>query len=695
MIKPKTFSKNVSELNNDEAQKELEYLANIIKEYNDKYYIEDNPAVTDAEYDKLFARNLDIEEKFPKFKRSDSPSEKVGSIVPEASKTVKHLTPMLSLSNCHTVEDLKKFISKVARFLADDRMPEFICEPKIDGASLNLFYLNGVLKHAATRGNGFEGEDITENVKQISGIPTKIDTTIEKIEFRGEVFITKEEFEIINKSREREGQPLFANPRNAAAGSLRHLDPSITKSRNLKYFVYGVSEENMEFASTQEELLKKMGELGFRVNKEFTKASSVEEIEKFYNSIYEGRASIPYDIDGVVYKVNDFALQKRLGFVSRSPRFAIAHKFPADQAKTILEYIDVQVGRTGAITPVAHLKPVNVGGVIVKRASLHNQDEIRRKDVRVGDTIIIERAGDVIPYVVKVDKELRPKNAKIFEFPKECPMCGSELKKDPDEAIFRCIGGLKCESQIMQRIEHFVSKNALDIDGLGSKQVIFLYKNKYILNPVDIFFLKNATSSQEVLLESQPGWGVKSTQKLYDSIEKSRNISLERFIYSLGIRYIGEVTARILASQYKSFESFFKDMKLLPGDDGIIVYKLLSSDGIGETVVAALKSFFSEEYNAEIVRKLGDILNIKDYHRSVVKSSLNDKKLVFTGTLQSMTRGEAKERAKSKGCKVMSAVSANTDYVIAGSDPGSKVKKANELGVKVLNEKEWRELLDG
>jgi len=694
MDKPKTISKDVSELSTEEAKKELEYLANIITKYNYEYYIEDNPTVTDAEYDKLFARNLTIEEKFPELKRFNSPSDRVGADVAGISKTVKHLTPMLSLSNCHSIEDLEKFIIKIARFLGDNKTPEFICEPKIDGASLNLFYLNGMLKHAATRGNGFEGEDITENVKQISGIPDKIDIHIEKIEFRGEVFITKEEFESINKLREEENLPLFANPRNAAAGSLRHLDPQVTQSRNLKYFVYGVGEQDEKVAHTQEELLRKMKELGFCVNEKFAKSQSIEEIESFYNSICEERANMPYDIDGVVYKVNDFLLQKRLGYVSRSPRFAIAHKFPADQAKTILDDIVVQVGRTGAVTPVAYLRPINVGGVMVQRASLHNYDEIKRKDIRVGDTVVVERAGDVIPYVVEVDKKLRLDNAKSFDFPSHCPVCGSVLKRDTDEAIFRCPGELKCEAQVIQRIEHFVSKGAFDIDGLGAKQVIFLYKNKYIANPVDIFFLRDVRSDQGVELEKQPGWGGKSVKNLYESIEKSKNISLERFIFALGIRYIGEVTARILASQYQSFEAFFGDMLALSKEEEGMDVKLLSSDGIGAIVVGALKSFFSEAYNVEIVKNLSEVLSIKDYKKIVLRSPLNDKKVVFTGALQNMTRGEAKERAKSKGCKVMSAVSANTDYVIAGSDPGSKVKKAKDLGIKILDEDKWEKLLD-
>ena len=693
MAEPKTFSMKVSELTSEEAEKELEYLAYIIAKYNYEYYINDNPSVTDSEYDALFSRNSEIEEKFPLLKMSDSPSNKVGVEI-ESSKTIKHLLPMLSLANCHTDEDLDSFIERINRFLGNDtgKEVEFVCEPKVDGASFNLFYLNGKFQYATTRGNGYEGEDITENVKQIKGIPTHIKTNLDKLEVRGEVFITKANFEFINQCREKDNLPLFANPRNAAAGSLRHLDPTITGSRNLRYVVYGLGFQSEDFANTQEELLLKMQSLGFSINDLYLKAQSLKQIKAFYDKIYSERASMDYDIDGVVYKVNDFALQKRLGFIARSPRFAIAHKFPAEKAKTVLKSITLQVGRTGAITPVAELAPVNIGGVLVKRASLHNSDEISRKDIRVGDTVIVERAGDVIPYVVEVDLALRPAESQEFKFPTHCPVCDSELKRDQEEAIFRCMGGMKCEAQIVQKLEHFVSKHAFDIDGLGSKQIEFLYKNHYIKNPVDIFLLKN--NNAPILLESQTGWGKKSVDNLYESIEKSKKISLERFIYSLGIRYVGEVTARILAAQCKNVRNFYEDMLLLIQDDERIVSKLLSSDGIGKTVVEGLKLFFLEEYNRDVFEKLVNILSISDYSNDIVESLLNDKKIVFTGTLRNMTRGEAKEKAKSKGMKVMSAVSANIDYVVVGDDPGSKAKKAEELGVKIIDESEWSKLLN-
>ena len=696
MEKPTTLNLDVSELNSDQSKEELEYLAYVIEKYNYSYYVDNNPLVTDAEYDVLFARNQAIELLFPELKRSNSPSDIVGADVEEGVRKIKHEMPMLSLLNCYSMTDLDDFIIKINRFLGNELQEEveFVCEPKIDGVSFNLFYLNGVLQHAASRGNGYEGEDVTENVKYIKFIPKEIKTNIERLEVRGEIFITKDNFENINNSREKENLPLFANPRNAAAGSLRQLDPLVTASRDLHYFAYGVGVQSGLLASTQEGLLLALKELGFHVNDLFCKTSSLEGIKKFYNEIYESRATMPYDIDGVVYKVNDFALQRRLGFVARAPRFAIAHKFPAAKAKTVLQDITVQVGRTGAITPVAELAPVNIGGVIVKRASLHNYDEINRKDIRIGDTVVVERAGDVIPYVVEVDKNLRPKDSISYEFPVQCPVCGSGLRKDAAEVIFRCTGGMKCEAQILQQLEHFVSKAAFNIDGLGSKQIIFLYKNNYIRTPVNIFHLQNKLDSNDVPLEQHQGWGKKSTSNLYSAIEKSQTITLERFIYALGIRHIGEVTARILAAQYGNFSDFYEDMKILPNDNQI-VEKLLSNDGIGVTAVEALRVFFTETYNCQIVEQLAAIITIESYKKIEIKSPLNDKKIVFTGTLKTMTRDEAKERAKSRGAKVMSAVSTNVDYVVAGSDPGSKVKKAEELGVKIIDEGEWDRLSNG
>lgn len=695
MQKPLSFTLDVAKLDKSQATEELEYLAHIISQYNYEYYVNDSPSVTDAEYDELFSRNLEIEEKFPDLKRSDSPSEKVGAEV-VSSKKIKHKVPMLSLSNCRNMEELDDFVSKVNRFLGRDLQEniEFACEPKVDGASVSLFYKDGKFQYAATRGNGVEGEDITENVKQISGIPMQINTDTDELEVRGEIFLTKEEFEKINKEREQDKLPLFANPRNAAAGSLRHLDPSVTGSRNLQYFAYSVGAQTKEVASSQSELLDFMKKSGFKVNDLFLKTASLDEVKGFYEKLANDRSSIPYDIDGVVYKVNDFALQKRLGFVARAPRFAIAHKFPAEKAKTRLNSISVQVGRTGAITPIAELEPVNVGGVIVKRASLHNQHEIERKDIRVGDMVIIERAGDVIPYVSGIIEEMRPKGAAAFVFPKECPVCGSELAKDPEEVIYRCMGDMKCEAQRLQKLEHFVSKAAFNIDGLGSKQVNFLYHKGYIKSPIDIFKLDSKTDSQGMPLDKHSGWGKKSVDNLYKAIEAAKKVSFERFLYALGIRYIGEVTARMLAEQYVGFRSFFSDMLKLAESDYEVAEKIRSSNGIGSTVIDALRSFFHNEYNREVVEGLLEVVDVQDYKEVTSSSALHNKKIVFTGTLEKMTRGEAKERAKAKGAKIMSSVSANVDFVVAGKDPGSKIKKAQALEVKVIDEDRWLEILN-
>jgi DNA ligase (NAD+) len=699
MRPPKTILLSAKELDSREAERELEYFAYIINKYNEAYYEKDAPLVSDAEYDKLFQRNLELEERFPLLKHPDSPSEKIGSdIVKTCFKKVKHKLPMMSLSNCFSLEDVEEFLKRTNRFLGLplNNKIEFFCESKIDGLSFNAFYKKGKLLHAITRGNGYEGEDITENIKTIKNFPQHIKTDIDELEVRGEIFITRAEFDKLNEERKKQDMPQFANPRNAASGSIRQLNVKITKSRNLQYLAYAIGFTTQSLAGTQENLFKSLESLGFNVSDINKKTSSIQEIEEFYNQIYNDRSHIPYDIDGVVYKVNDFALQERLGSISRAPRFAIAHKFPAEQAKTILKAITIQVGRTGALTPVAELEPINVGGVMVKRATLHNQDEIDRKDIRVGDTVLIERAGDVIPNIIAVDKELRPKNSSKFTLPNKCPVCNSIAEKSEKEAILRCTGELKCEAQRLEKLRHFASKGAFDIEGLGQKQVEFLYENKYIKTPVDIFYLEKNEKNFEISLRKQSGWGSKSVDNLYMAIESSKHIELNRFIFSLGIRYIGDVTAKLLAKQYGDFTTFYQQMIKLAGGDESIEYELLLADGIGSTAVAALKSFFAQEYNNNITKKLGEILDIESYKPvSASASLLTDKKVVFTGGLENMTRSEAKTKAESLGAKVLSAVSVNADYVIAGSDAGSKMKKAKELGVKLLNEKEWEEMIDG
>ena len=682
----------VSKLNELQAAQELEYLAREIKKHNKAYFVDNTPLISDAEYDQLFCRNQTIEEKFPELKRPDSPSEKVGSTPQSKFKKIKHKAPMLSLNNCFSSKELHAFLKRTKKFLhmPESHKLEFICEPKIDGLSFSAIYEDGKLKYAATRGNGFTGEDITRNVKAIKDLPLKINTNMHELEVRGEIFITKNEFEKINKSREARGLQLFANPRNAAAGSVRQLDPTVTATRNLKYLVYSVGAHSKPIGETQEELLNTLTTLGFKVTDLYKKANSLEELESYHEKIYNERPKIPYDIDGVVYKINNFGLQSRLGFVSRSPRFAIAHKFPAQEAKTILKSITVQVGRTGALTPVAELEPVNIGGVIVKRATLHNKHEIERKDIRIGDTVTVKRAGDVIPNITGIDEKLRPDHSHKFIFPTKCPSCDSDVAEEEGGAIIRCTRGISCPAQTVEHLKHFTLRNAFNIEGLGTKQIEFLYNKKIIQTPVDIFYLKDKIN----VLKEFPGWGKKSVINLLAAIETSRTITLDKFIYSLGIRHIGEMNAKVLAKQYASFENFYEHMHLLADDDVKVKSEIKSLDGMGEKVITALEIFFKQPHSNDVVKNLSKIVTILPYSHSTISSPLTDKKIIFTGTLETMTRGEAKAQAEKRGAKILSSISENVDLVIAGTKPGSKFKKAKALGLNIISENEWKKLLN-
>lgn len=697
---PKTIDTPIGKLSSSEAKIELQYLSYIINKYNDLYHLHDNPVVSDAEYDKLFHRNIEIENLFPNLKRDDSPSNKVGTdIIKSGFEKIKHKSPMMSLSNCFSIADVEDFIKRSQKFLGlpEDYNFDILCEPKIDGLSFNALYKNGLLKCVATRGNGIEGEDITENVKTIKGFPQKIATDTGEIEIRGEIFITRTEFSKINEQRRKNNLFEFANPRNAAAGSVRQLNTAITKARHLKYLVYNVGFTSKQIADTQEHLLNLLASLGFNTfdSDSYKKTNAITEIEKFYNKIYNSRSHIPYDIDGIVYKINDFTFQHRLGFVSRSPRFATAHKFPAEEAKTLLKSIAIQVGRTGALTPVAELEPVNIGGVMVKRATLHNQDEINRKDIRAGDTVIVVRAGDVIPNIIAVDKKLRPAGSKPFSMPNKCPVCGSIVEKIAQkDVVLRCTGELKCGAQRLEKLKHFVSKNAFNIEGLGKKQIEYLYFNNYIKTPVDIFYLEDNEKKFSAPLETGGGWGKQSTQNLYKAIRKSMSIELDKFIYSLGIRHVGEVTSKILARQYNTFDQFLKCMIQIAKQDEKAINALAENDGIGEIVLHALEVFFAQEYNIKIIEKLGDILKILSYQDLAISSKLVNKKIVFTGTLKNMTRSEAKTTAENLGAKVLSAVSINADFIVAGNDAGSKLKKAKELGITILSEQQWIGLIN-
>ena len=680
----------LAKLNKTQAKQELEYLAYILEKYNKAYYIDNTPLVSDAEYDGLFKRNQMIEEKFPELKRKDSPSEKIGSEPKSDFTKIHHKVPMLSLNNCFSSQELHGYIKRTKRFLNSPQSDsfEFICEPKIDGLSFTVMYENGKLKYAATRGNGSVGEDITANVKVIQNIPLTISTDLQTLEVRGEVFITKKEFEKINQERDKQGLSLFANPRNAAAGSIRHLDPTVTASRNLKYLMYAVGVHDQALWKTQEELLSYLKKLGFNVTDLYKKVHSITELEKYHSNIYDTRAKIPYDIDGVVYKINDIKLQNRLGYVGRSPRFAIAHKFPAKEAKTKLKGITIQVGRTGALTPVAELEPVNIGGVIVKRATLHNKYEIERKDIRVGDTVTVKRAGDVIPNITGIDKNLRPTHNHKFIFPEKCPVCGSDVTEELNGAIIRCTGGISCPAQSLEHLKHFTSRNAFNIEGLGKKQIELLYENKIIQNPVDIFYLKDKTH----LLEEFQGWGKKSVTNLLNAIKKSRNISLDKFIYSLGIRHVGEINAKLIAKQYSNFKNFYNSMQSIAQGNSQEELALESLNGIGSKATTALKLFFQHPHLNDTVKKLSEIIHITPYTRSTINSALNNKKIIFTGTLETMTRNEAKAQAEKRGAKILSGISPNIDLVIVGQNPGSKLKKAKELNLKIISETEWKEL---
>ena len=684
---------NIDLMSEEEAKKLLEELADKIERYNHAYYIEDNPLVSDAEYDQLFNTNLKLEQKFPHLILENSPSKKVGSKIANKFTKVRHQAPMLSLSNAFDKEDVRDFVERIKNFLRLDEFVPIFCEPKIDGLSFSAIYKNGLLTTGATRGNGYVGEDITENIKTIKNFPHKIDNALKFLEVRGEIYIEKQDFVNLNQEQEEQGRDKFANPRNAAAGSLRRLDSSITAKRPLKYFVYsaGIAEQNL--ASSQDQLLIKLKEFGFNINEISKLASSEEEIFAFYEYLKANRENLPYEIDGVVYKLNDFVLQNRMGFISRSPRFATAHKFPAIIGQTKLLSITVQVGRTGTLTPVAELEPIEIGGVKVSRATLHNFQEIVRKDVRIGDYVFLQRAGDVIPQITEVDMGKRFNDTATFDTPLFCPSCGSKLHYVPKDIVIRCDNGLNCPAQNCERIRHFVSKNAIDIEGLGRKQVEFLMDKGLISNPLDIFFLKEKNDSSLTKLENMDGWGKKSVETLFKNIEKSKNVSLPRFIYALGIRHIGEQNAKLLAREFGNYNNFIAQIELLSKNDPDIYQKLNNLEGIGDRILVDIINFFDIKENIELIKKLGEVLNIEDYKETRAQSSLTGKIVVLTGSLSTISRAEAKAMAEKLGAKVAASISLSTDLVVAGEDAGSKLKTAKELGIKIIDEEEWLALI--
>lgn len=691
---PSSHARPVEKLTADEAAAELEWLAAEIARHDRLYHRDDAPEISDADYDALQARNRGIEAAFPALIRDDSPSLRVGTAPAEAFDKVVHALPMLSLDNAFEAADVEEFVARVRRFLglAADAPLAFVAEPKIDGLSCSLRYESGQLRTGATRGDGAVGEDVTNNVKTIRDVPVRLRTTAppETLEVRGEVYMDRRDFLKLNERRAAAGEPPFANPRNAAAGSLRQLDSGITAKRPLGFFAYYWGEASPPIAGTYSEFLAMLRQLGFVVNPETALCHSVDELLAFYNDIQSRRAELPYDIDGVVYKVDDIALQQRLGYVGRAPRWAIAHKFKAQTAETVVKSITIQVGRTGALTPVAELEPVTVGGVTVTRATLHNEDFIANLDLRVGDRVRIQRAGDVIPQVIEVvakDAERGPP----YVFPDHCPVCGSQAPRPPGEAVHRCTGGLYCSAQVAERLKHVVSRQAFDIEGLGRKQVPQLLEAGLIREPADLFTLPKDEARLEAL-EKLDGWGQKKVAKLKESIEARREIALNRFIDALGIRFVGEVNAMVLARHYGSFEAWRHAMDRLGNADEETRQDLDNVDGIGDAVIEQLCEFFAEPHNREVVDRFAGELNLVAPPAIGHKgSAFAGKTVVFTGSLTRMTRAEAKARAESMGAKVASSVSRSTDFVIAGADAGSKLKKAEELQVAILSEDEWLE----
>jgi DNA ligase (NAD+) len=706
MARKRSIEVAVEDLTEADARSELQRLAAEIARHDALYYQEDAPEISDADYDGLRARNAAIEARFPQLVRPDSPSLRVGAAPVQAFGKVRHRVPMLSLGNAFAEPDVVEFVERIRRFLRfpPERPLPFTAEPKIDGLSINLRYEGGRLVEAATRGDGFEGENVTANVRTIREVPNRLKggEVPDIIDVRGEIYMRHADFRKLNEEQAARGAKIFANPRNFAAGSLRQLDPAITASRPLRFFAYGWGEASKLPAATQSGVLAAYERWGLPVNPHHKICASTDEMLAFYRDMADRRASLGYDIDGVVYKLDDLALQERLGFVSRSPRWAIAHKFPAEQATTVLNGIEIQVGRTGALTPVARLAPVTVGGVVVANATLHNEDEIARKDIRIGDTVVVQRAGDVIPQIVRVVTEKRPPQSEPYQFPTVCPACGSHAVRELDEktgemdAVRRCTGGLVCPAQRVERIRHFVSRNAFDIEGLGEKHVKVFVDEGLIHAPPDIFTLAERDATAPVRLEDREGWGEQSASKLFAAIDARRRIPLDRFIFALGIRHVGEVTAKLLARAYGSMDAFRNAMVEAGADRQSEAFRELDSiEGIGDTVAAAIAEFFAEPHNVEVVDALLRQVEPQPLAAMARDTAVAGRTVVFTGTLEKLTRSEAKAQAERLGAKVAGSVSKKTDYVVAGADAGSKLTKARELGVKVLSEDEWLALVGG
>ena len=699
----------VENLSDEMAKDELTYLAELLNKANSAYHGIDSPIMTDAEFDFLKKRNLEIELKFPQYKKPDSPTEKIGYLPSETFSKIKHSKKMFSLANGFENNDLYDFDDQVRRFLnfRVSEPLEYTVEPKIDGLSLSLRYEKGELVFAATRGDGTTGENVTENAFMISDIPKTLPTKTDVLEVRGEVYMEHKDFENLNTYHDSLGKKVFANPRNAAAGSLRQLDATVTAERPLKFLAYAWGELTEPLDATQFGAIKKLKNLGFKTSSHTKLCKSIDEALSHYEELSKIRSELGYDIDGIVYKVDSLDLQSRLGYRSTTPRWAIAHKFPAEYSWTQLLAIDIQIGRTGALSPVARLKPVTVGGVVISSATLHNQNYIAGRDnsgkkirsgndIRLNDWVEVYRAGDVIPKISNVDLTKRLKDSKAYQFPSVCPECGAEVVRDDGDAVIRCIDDLNCPAQAIEKLKHFVSRKAFDIEGLGGKQIEFFFADEAlsIKEPADIFTLEPRDRNNLTKLKDRHGFGRKSATNLFDAIEKKKTIEFSRLLFSLGIRHVGENVSKLLARHFLTWSKFIHIISLAQNSDSQEYFDLGAIDGIGTTVVSSLLSAFKPGKGRDRIEKLADQLNILD---EILPDSndnfLSGKTLVFTGTLEQMSRSEAKSLAENLGAKVSGSVSAKTDLVIAGPGAGSKIKKAEELGVETLDETEWLSLI--
>jgi DNA ligase (NAD+) len=697
-IAPNIAARPVELLAEEEAKGELARLAIELAHHDRRYHADDAPEISDADYDALRRRNAAIEARFPELIRADSPSRRVGAAPSTGFAKVTHSVPMLSLENAFSEEEVRDFFATIRNFfrrpedlarVAEDAI-EVMAEPKIDGLSAALRYDRGRLVLGATRGDGVTGEDVTANIRTLKSVPERLDGKgwPEVIELRGEVYMERAAFLAFNAERASAGEQVFANPRNFAAGSLRQLDPAITASRPLKFFAYAWGEASQPFGRTQSEALSRFRDWGFTVNEHSRLCRGIDEIMAYYRELAENRAKLPYDIDGVVYKINDLALQNRLGMRSRAPRWALAHKFAAEQAQTVMRDIMITVGRQGTLTPTAVLEPVTVGGVVVQRATLHNEDEIKRKDARIGDTVIVQRAGDVIPQIVAVVLDKRPSGATPYEFPDHCPVCDSLAVREEGMAARRCTGGLICPAQAVERLKHFVSRDCFDIEGLGEKHITAFWQDELIRRPGDIFRLDPEA------IAKREGWGEVSANKLVAAIKERRRIPLDRFINALGIPQVGQATARLLARHYRSLANWRHEMEGAQDLESASRAHLLDVHGIGEDMAADIIGFFAEPHNRAVLDDLAREVTVLDYEAPAQRaaSPLAGKTIVFTGGLEAMSRSEAKARAEALGANVASSVSAKTDYVVIGADAGSKATEAAALGVKTLDETAWLEL---